>query len=67
MMMVVNSGDPRRGAWWAVAVAAFESSSLSKLAQSLTGHPSAPVRISVLSRGAKTLHNHDVELNVVML
>lgn len=43
-------------------VVAFESSSLNKLAQSLIGHPSAPVRISVLSRGARFLLDHDVEL-----
>lgn len=45
-------------------VVAFESSSLSKLAQSLVGYPSAPVRISVFSRGAIIfLQGHDVELN----
>lgn len=34
-------------------VASFESSSLNKLAQSLTGYPSAPVRISVIRTFAR--------------
>lgn len=53
MMVVSFFGDLRRRVWWAEAVVAFESSSLSKMAQSLTGHPRAPVRISVLlARGS---------------
>ena len=63
-------GGSRRGALvggrW-VAVVAFESSSLSSLGQSLTGHPNAPVRISLLSRGATCLQDQDVELNLPML
>lgn len=68
MMIVEVStfGASRRGAWWAVDVVAFESSSLSKMAQSLMRHPKAPVRISVLSCGAIILQDH-VELNRSML
>ena len=50
-----------------MAAVAFESLSLSKLAQSLTGHPRAPVRISVHSRGAIFLQDNDVELNLFIL
>lgn len=50
-----------------MAVVAFESSSLSSLAQSLTGHPNAPVRIALLLRGATCLQDQDVELNLFML
>ena len=50
-----------------MAVVAFESSSLSSLAQSLTSHPNAPVRIAVLSRGPTCLQDQDVELNLSML
>lgn len=48
-------------------VVAFESSSLSKSAQSSISLPSAPVRISVPSRGAILLQDHDVELNLFAL
>ena len=50
-----------------MAAVAFESLSLSKSAQSLTGHPSAPVRISVHSCGAIFLQDNDVELNLFIL